>query len=100
LVPLGPEQISIQTYVLKVVVVSGTSGSNPLCSSGEQLANFEKLTGQMVESTRNETGVLACQRFVSDDRQIVHVYERYENSAAAIAHLEKMRWTPKMRRIG
>src|SRR5438046_1305029 len=36
-----------------------------------QLANFEKLTGQMVESTRNETGVLAYQRFVSDDRQIV-----------------------------
>jgi transporter family-2 protein len=54
-----------------------------------QLANLEKLTGQMVESTRNETGVLAYQRFVSDDRQIVHVYERYENSAAAITHLEK-----------
>lgn len=33
-----------------------------------ELANFEKLTGQMVESTRNETGVLAYQRFVSDDR--------------------------------
>jgi quinol monooxygenase YgiN len=54
-----------------------------------QLGNFEKLTGQMVESTRNETRVLAYQRFVSDDRQIVHVYEHYENSAAAIAHLEK-----------
>jgi quinol monooxygenase YgiN len=54
-----------------------------------QLANFEKLTGQMVESTRNETGVLAYQRFVSDYRQVVHVYERYESSAAAIAHLEK-----------
>ena len=53
-----------------------------------QLGNFEKLTGQMVESTRNETRVLAYQRFVSDDRQIVHVYERYENYAAAIAHLE------------
>src|SRR5206468_4006771 len=40
LVPLGPEQISIQTYVQKVVVVSGTSGSNPLCSSGESCANL------------------------------------------------------------
>ena len=40
-----------------------------------QLANFEKLTGQMVASTRNETGVLAYQRFVNDDRQTVHVYD-------------------------
>ena len=40
MVPLGPEQISIQTYVLKVVVVSGTSGSIPLSSSGDSLANL------------------------------------------------------------
>jgi quinol monooxygenase YgiN len=56
--------------------------------SGE-LANFEKLTGEMVASTRDEIGVLSYQRFVSDDRQTVHVYERYQNSEAAIAHLQK-----------
>lgn len=33
--------------------------------------------------------MLGYQRYVSDDRQVVHVYERYENSAAAIAHLQK-----------
>jgi quinol monooxygenase YgiN len=54
-----------------------------------QLANFEKLTGQMVASTLNEAGVLGYQRFVSDDRQMVHAYERYQNSATAIAHLHK-----------
>jgi quinol monooxygenase YgiN len=55
----------------------------------DQLANFEKMTGEMVASTRDETGVLAYQRFVTDDRQTVHVYERYENSETAIAHLQK-----------
>jgi len=54
-----------------------------------ELANFEKLTGEMVASTRAEAGVLAYQRFVSDNRQTVHVYERYENPAAAVAHLQK-----------
>jgi quinol monooxygenase YgiN len=54
-----------------------------------ELANFEKLTAQMVNSTRAETGVLAYQRFISDDRQTVHVHESYESSAAAIAHLQK-----------
>jgi quinol monooxygenase YgiN len=48
---------------------------------------FEALTGDMVASTSAESGVLAYQRFISDDRQTVHVHERYENSDAAIAHL-------------
>lgn len=54
-----------------------------------ELANFEKLTAEMVTSTRGETGVLAYQRFISDDRQTVHVHETYESSAAAVAHLRK-----------
>ena len=55
----------------------------------DELVNFEKLTAEMVASTRAETGVLAYQRFISDDRQTVHVHESYENSAAAVAHLLK-----------
>ena len=54
-----------------------------------QLANFEKLTGEMVASTRTEEGVLDYQRFVSADGRIVHVYERYAHSAAAVTHLRK-----------
>src|SRR5580704_16449005 len=53
------------------------------------LPNFEKLTAEMVASTGAETGVLAYQRFISEDRQTVHVHETYENSAAAVAHLRK-----------
>ena len=54
-----------------------------------RLANFVKLTGEMVAAARVEAGILAYQRFVSDDGQVVYVYERYEDSAAAVAHLRK-----------
>jgi len=53
------------------------------------LDEFETLTGEMVTSTQAEIGVLAYQRFISADRQTVYVYERYENSDAAMAHLVK-----------
>ena len=52
-----------------------------------QLDNFRVLTGEMVESTLGEVGVLSYQRFVSEDGKVVHVYERYADSASALAHL-------------
>jgi len=51
------------------------------------LDNFRALTAEMMESTRGEPGVLSYERFVSADGQVVHVYERYADSAAAVAHL-------------
>ena len=53
-----------------------------------QLDNFRALTGEMVRVTRRESGVLAYQRFVSSDSNVIHVYERYANSDAANAHLQ------------
>ena len=55
--------------------------------SASCLDDFEKLTGEMVNSTSAERGVLAYQRFISDDQQTVYVHERYEDSDAAAAHL-------------
>jgi quinol monooxygenase YgiN len=52
-----------------------------------QLESFRVLTGEMVDSTRREPGVLGYQRFVSEDGKTVHAYERYEDSAAALVHL-------------
>ena len=51
------------------------------------LDDFKKLTGEMVTSARAERGVLAYQRFISDDQRTVYLYERYEDSEAAITHL-------------
>jgi quinol monooxygenase YgiN len=52
-----------------------------------ELDNFRALTAEMVESTRGEPGVLSYERFVSADGQTVHVYERYVDASAAVAHL-------------
>jgi quinol monooxygenase YgiN len=49
--------------------------------------SFRTLTGEMVESARRELGILSYQRFVSEDGNTVHIYERYADSAAALTHL-------------
>lgn len=51
------------------------------------LEDLRALTGEMVEATWGEPGVLSYERFVSADGMVVHVYERYADSAAAVAHL-------------
>jgi quinol monooxygenase YgiN len=56
-----------------------------------QFENFQALTNEMIESTRDELGVLNYERFVSDDGKFIHVYERYTDSAAAVTHLQKFR---------
>jgi len=53
-----------------------------------QLGNFRALTGEMVAAAHREPGVLSYQRFITEDDTVVHVYERYRDSAAAAAHLE------------
>ncbi len=52
-----------------------------------QLEPFRRLTEEMVAYTQTEAGVLAYERFVSEDGATAFVYERYTNSAAAVAHL-------------
>lgn len=53
-----------------------------------QLENFRALTVEMVEFTRREDGVLSYQRFIEAGSDVVHAYERYADSAAALAHLK------------
>jgi quinol monooxygenase YgiN len=56
-----------------------------------QFDNFQASTGEMVESARTEAGVLSYERFVTDDVKFAHVYERYADSPAAVAHLQEFR---------
>lgn len=53
----------------------------------EALDEFRSLTRKMVEATKAEPGALVYERFVSGDGRSVHLYERYADSAAALAHL-------------
>ncbi len=48
---------------------------------------FLALTEEMVEASQREAGALIYERFVSEDGEAIWVYERYADSAAAIAHL-------------
>jgi quinol monooxygenase YgiN len=52
-----------------------------------QLDTFEALGAEMVESTREEPGTAIYEWFVSDDGAAVHIYERYADSDAVLAHL-------------
>jgi quinol monooxygenase YgiN len=52
-----------------------------------KLAEFRALTGEMVQFTQREPGVLIYERFISEDGQEAHVYERYVDADAAVAHL-------------
>jgi quinol monooxygenase YgiN len=43
----------------------------------------------MVEATqRNEVGALNHEWAISDDRQVCHIYERFQDSAALMSHLQ------------
>ena len=51
--------------------------------------DLETLITAMIEATqKNEAGTLNYEWAISDDRQVCHVYERFQDSAAAMAHLE------------
>lgn len=52
-----------------------------------QLDHFRAVTRDMVAFAKSEPGVLVYERFVSEDGQTVYVYERFVDSAAAVAHL-------------
>lgn len=56
-----------------------------------QIENFLALTVEMVQSARDEPGVLNYERFVSDDSKLVHVYERYADFGRSGRTLAKVR---------
>lgn len=59
----------------------------------DQLDAFCALTSDMVQSTRRESGALIYERFISEDKRVVHVYERYVDSPSAVMHLRAFETT-------
>ena len=49
--------------------------------------DLQALIEEMVESTRSEKGTLVYEWFVTDDQSTCHIYERYADEAAVMAHL-------------
>jgi quinol monooxygenase YgiN len=53
-----------------------------------QLDAFKELMDEMVAGTSEEPGTLNYEWFISDDGNSVHLYEKYADSEAMIAHVE------------
>ena len=51
------------------------------------LDDAKALVPEMVEGTRNEPGALTYEYYLSDDGGSCHIYERYTDSDAVMAHL-------------
>ena len=50
---------------------------------------LKALMAELVETTqKNELGALNYEWTISDDRQVCHMYERYEDAAAAMTHMK------------
>ena len=52
-----------------------------------KLTDFQSLMDEMVASTKSEVGTLAYEWFISADKSICHVYERYASSEDVLIHL-------------
>jgi len=51
--------------------------------------DLKTLNAELVEATRkNEVGMLDNHWAISDDRQVCHIYERFQDSAAVMTHLQ------------
>jgi quinol monooxygenase YgiN len=50
---------------------------------------FKQLVADIVTSTKQEPGTLAYQYAASVDQSTVHIYERYRDSEAFVAHVEQ-----------
>src|SRR5262249_25653908 len=52
-----------------------------------ELESFKALMAEMVESTQAEPGTLVYEWSITDDDGVIHVFERYADSAATLTHL-------------
>jgi quinol monooxygenase YgiN len=50
--------------------------------------DLKTLMAELVEANRNEVGMLTQEWAISDDRQVCHIYERFQDSAAVITHTQ------------
>lgn len=52
-------------------------------------AAFRRVSGELIESARQEPGCLAYEWSVGEDGRTVHIYERYADAAAVKIHSER-----------
>ena len=50
--------------------------------------DLKTLVAELLEANRDKGGFLTYGVAISDDRQVCHIYERFEDSAAIINHMQ------------
>ena len=50
--------------------------------------DLKTLMPELVEANRKEVGMLTQEWAISNDQQVCHIYERFQDSAAITAHME------------
>jgi quinol monooxygenase YgiN len=50
--------------------------------------DLKTLVADLLEANRKEVGFLTQELAISDDRQVCHIYERFQDSAAIMNHLQ------------
>ena len=53
-----------------------------------QFDEFKQVVAPLVAATKEEPGALAYQYNVDDDQSTVHIFERYRDSDAVVAHVK------------
>jgi quinol monooxygenase YgiN len=52
-----------------------------------ELENFRAVAADLIAATKSEAGTLNYEWTLNDDETVCHIYERYQNSAAALVHI-------------
>jgi quinol monooxygenase YgiN len=50
--------------------------------------DLKTLVAELLEANRNKVGFLTQEVAISDDRQVCHIYERFQDSAAITNHMQ------------
>ena len=50
--------------------------------------DLKTLMPELVEANRKEVGMLTQEWAISNDQQVCHIYERFQDSAAMISHMQ------------
>jgi len=63
-------------WVLEVAILPG------------QLDHFRAVARDLISKTESEPGTLGYEWNLNDDKTVCHIYERYKNSDALVAHVQ------------
>jgi quinol monooxygenase YgiN len=59
-----------------------------LAINPDRFEDLKTLVAELDEANRNKKGFLTYAVAISDDRQVCHIYERFQDSAAIMNHLQ------------